>query len=80
MQISSGPANGATTFYISSDTGWGATSCPSATWAYFLSTRANARDMYALAMWAKQMNKQVQVYGDCVSGGYMEIVQVAVYS
>ncbi|GAM96819.1 hypothetical protein U91I_00440 [alpha proteobacterium U9-1i] len=79
LQISSGPANGVSTFYISSDTGWGASSCPSATWAYFYSDRLNARDMYALVLWAKQMNKQVLVYGDCVSGGYMQIIQVNVY-
>jgi hypothetical protein len=66
------------TFYAETDTGWGAASCPGATWAYFYSSRANAKEMFALLMYAKQLGKQVQLVGTCASSSYFVVVEVMV--
>ncbi len=68
------------TFYISTDSGWGASGCPSATWAYFYSDLPNAKELFALLMFAKQMGKQVQLVGNCTSSSYFRIFQVNVMS
>jgi hypothetical protein len=69
---------GASTYYLSHAAGWGAASCAGATWAYFYSDRNNARELFALLMFAKQMGKQVQLVGTCTSLSYFQVIQVLV--
>ncbi len=77
LELTSG-GTGTSTFYVSSDIGWGAASCAGANWAYFYSNINNAKELFALLMYAKQMGKQVQLVGTCTSLDYFQLVQVVV--
>lgn len=78
VELATGDTGLLSTFYVSTDTGWGASGCPSAPWAYFYSDRTNAKELFALLLWAKQLGKQVQLVGTCTSADYFNLVQVAV--
>lgn len=78
VEMTNVPTSSVVTYYAQSAVGWGAASCPSATWAYMYGDRLGAKESFALLLWAKQMGKQVQLVGTCASPGYFIITVVIV--
>ncbi len=61
------------TYYFYTSTGWGAAGCPGAQWAYIYSDRIGARELLALVMQARQINKTVHFVGDCAGPAYFQV-------
>lgn len=77
--VNLGPAGSVATYYFyTTTTGWGAASCPNAYWAYYYSDKVGAKDLFSLIMQAKQMGKQLYIWGTCNGTAYFQIVGGAI--
>jgi hypothetical protein len=52
-------------YYIHVPTGWGAPSCPGATYVTFPADAQGAKELLALAMLARTLNAYINVLGEC---------------
>lgn len=71
------------TYYVKSDSGWGAPGCPSAQWAYIWSDRQGGKEVYNSALLAREFGRNVRFYGVCdvsstsgVPSNYFRIVMI----
>jgi hypothetical protein len=77
MQVSTSSV-GVATYYFFSSTGWGAAGCPGAQWAYIYSDRIGSRELLALVMQARQINKTVVLTGNCAGPAYFQVQEAQV--
>ncbi|WP_155838373.1 hypothetical protein [Hyphomonas beringensis] len=65
--------DGLAIYYFHVQSGWGAASCPSATWARIQSDAIGSGAVLSLLMQARAMGVQVTVEGQCASPGFFTI-------